>query len=222
MRYILIIVFILLLNFEKTFAKKEEICYLVEYFFLDVAKVCISYETEKIIKTDVKAYTIGLVKFFKNISYYGFSKAEKNFKPIEFYFNQKEKNLHIIHHYKFKKNFVKIKKVINKKNFLYYTKIKEKFYLEPFSTSLFLFEKLQIGVKEGSLTIFYNGKIYKVPFKTKKSTKGFQVEIDPRIEVEGIIKPRGKWYLYFKKKDKYPYKMELKIRIGEIKLKRIN
>ncbi|NPA53447.1 MAG: DUF3108 domain-containing protein, partial [Aquificae bacterium] len=221
MNFIIIFIFFLSLSFKKTLASEEKICYLVEYFFIDVAKVCITYIKNEKIETKVEANTLGFVNILKNISYFGFSKAKPNFKPEEFYFNQKEKGLRIVHHYEFKENYVKIQKIINEKKFLYYVKIKEKFYLEPFSASLYLFDKVKEKEKKGFLTIFYNGKIYKVPYEVLEKKDFLKIKIKPKIEVEGIIKPKGDWYLYIKKDGYYPEYMELKIRIGKIRLRRI-
>ena len=222
MKRVLITIFIFLsFNLSGHTREEKEVCYLVEYMFIDVAKVCISYSLDKEITTNIKAGTIGIVKFFKNIEYKGFSKAYSSFKPKEFYFHQKERELDIKHHYIFKKNRVKILKKINEKLIRYYSYIKEDFYLEPFSSSLYLFNRRN-GKKAGFLPVFYNGKIYKIPYKIKKRKNKTEILINPKIEVEGIIRPRGKWVLFFKEKEIFPYKMELKIAIGKITLKRID
>jgi hypothetical protein len=221
MKKVLITIFIFLSYSLNGYTREEKICYLVEYMFIDVAKVCISYSSNKNIKTDVKANTVGIVKFFKNIKYKGYSIVNPSFKPKEFYFHQKEKELDIKHHYIFKKNRVKVLKTINKKLIKYYSYIKEDFYLEPFSSSLYLFMKKN-KKNTGFLPVFYNGKIYKIPYKIKKRKNKTEILIDPKIEVEGIIRPRGNWILFFKDKEKFPYRMELKIAIGKITLKRID
>ncbi len=195
----------------------KEVCYKVEYFFIDVAQVCISYEKDKEkISSKVKAETTGIIKLFRNIKYRGFSITREDFKPEKFYFFQKEKKLNIIHSYEFKDNKVLYQKKVNNKTLKKVIPLKEKI-LEPFSAGLYLFEKVK-KQKEGSgiLKIFFNGEIQNIKYKIKEN----KIIIKPDIKIEGIIKPTGNWEIKFNEGEKYPEEMVIRIRIGKVRLKR--
>ncbi len=214
-----ILTFILVIFFFFKESYGKEVCYSVEYYFIDVAEICIDFqEKNKRIYSKIKGETVGFVKLFKDIKYQGFSEANKNFRPKYFYFFQKEKSLKIIHEYVFEKNTVMYKKSKNNKTYRKEIKLTDKNIFEPFTAGYYLFKHIKED-KKGTLKIFFNGKIQLVRFDIKKSER--KILLKPNVDIEGIIKPAGEWEMLFGK-DIYPVEIKAKIRIGEIKIRRKN
>ncbi len=214
------IIIVVLFFFTSLCLGSEKICYIAEYLFFDVAKVCIKYKVDKnTLYTKIDASTEGVVRLFKNIRYTGYSLAKKEKESIKCYlfvFEQIEKNLNIKYEYLFKENLIVTKKIKNGVKSINKFNIKLNHVLDPFSASYILFNK---DLKE--IFIFFEGKINRIPVKVfiEKDKKIMLLDVRD-VRAEGILKPTGKWVLIFKKEDKYPEEIIAKIRIGKIKLKR--
>ncbi len=208
----IIVIIIFLLFFQISNAK---ICFDVEYFFINIAEVCIKYEKDKNeLKTYVEASTVGIVKLFKDISYKGYAISDNNFRPKEFYLHQKEKKLLVIYKYKFDKNKIFSEKIKNNIKTKKIVNITDKNFFDPFTASYLILNEL-INKK---IKIFFEDKVYELKILNKKFKNKKIIEIDPsKIKAEGIIKPTGKWRIIY---DKGKLK-EIKIRnrIGELVLK---
>jgi len=204
---------------------KSESCYRVEFLFFDVARLCIFYELDKTIKTGVNARTTGIFRLLKDVSYSGYAIADRNFNPVEFYFYKKEKNEVEIHQYEFSKEIVEFHKKIIKgrKTKEIHKSIKNENYIDPFTGSLYYIRRIKAGLPI-KRKVFYNGKGYFIPYKNRKTTKeGIYAEIDPsKIKVGGIIQPTGIWKIWVSREKDEIIKGIFKIKVGFIKIKKIN
>ena len=208
----IIVIIIFLLFFQISNAK---ICFNVDYFFINIAEVCIKYEKDKDkFKTYVEASTVGIVKLFKDIGYKGYAISDKNFQPKEFYLYQKERQLLVIYRYNFNKNQILSEKIKNSSKTQKIIKINDKNFFDPFTASYLILNEL-INEK---IKIFFEDQIYEVKILKKKVENKKIIEIDPsKIKAEGIIKPTGKWKIIYEKGRLK--EIQVRIRIGKIVLR---
>jgi hypothetical protein len=221
---------ILVLSFGNSFSKDFKGCYKGYYLFFPIIKNCIEYSDQKnFIQFNATVETLGIAKTFRKIHYYGESFVPKDNQNFSYFnFIQIEKNLKVIQTYFFNKNniiFYKRRNFKGEENIIIKNVLKEK-YIDPFLASLLLYNSVP-EKKEGKLLIFYDSKKYKVPFKVIKEEKikvnskrynTYLVEVKPNIKSEGILKTRGKWYVWIDKEMKFPVKIKASFLAGTINL----
>ncbi|WP_456399584.1 DUF3108 domain-containing protein [Persephonella sp.] len=213
-------------SFQKSESSSDKICYKTSYYFINVAETCIEYiYNGDNLETHIRSETIGLVKIFKDIVYEGFAVADlKTLKPKVFYFLQKEGDVVIEHMYKFHGNFVDFNKTF-KENDREIKKVSKKIEidnpLDPFTAHLKLLREVEF-LDKGELNVFFNGKVYSLPFRTLSLEPVFMIEVKPRYDIEGYLKPTGRWILWINPDSKKIEKMLIKIKIGKVKLYREN
>ncbi len=201
------------------FSYSSEVCYKVRYLFIEVGKLCIEYKIKNgKIFSYAEAKTTGIVKLLKDIEYKGKSIASLDYKPEKFFFFQKERNLKIIHQYIFNKNEVLYKKIKNKKEEIKKINIGKKEFFDAFTAGLYIFKEK--SPQEKKIKVFFNGKLQDVKYRITKTDKDKIIRITAKVNVEGLIKPTGEWKVYIRNGNLYPYKMEIKIRIGEVEIYR--
>ncbi|WP_457642542.1 DUF3108 domain-containing protein [Persephonella sp.] len=218
MKYVFILLFVV--SFCYGYERNIKICYNTDYFFLTVAKTCIEYRIDNDkIRTYVISKSVGIARLFKNVRYEGYAVADrKSLKPIRFYFLQKEKNLKIVHNYVFSEDHVEFSKIVEKDGKLkkrISKKIKINDCCDPFTASLKLLESIKMKDK-GKLKVFFNGKVYNIPFKVTSVSKLFKVEIKPEYDIEGYLKPSGRWIAWINPRENTIDKIMVRIRVGKI------
>ncbi len=205
-------------------------CYKGYYLFFPIIKNCVIYKEEKnLIHFSSTVKTLGIAKAVRKIYYEGESFILKeNKEPIYFNFNQNEKNLNVIQTCFFYKNkiiFYKKRNFKGKENTILKILPQEQ-YIDPFSASLVLYNSIP-KIKKGNIFVFYDGKKYRIPFKLIKEEKikinskkynTYLVEIKPNVKSEGILKTKGKWYIWIDKKMKFPVKIKASFVVGTINL----
>ncbi len=227
---ILMLILILMLTVQSSFGKSFKGCYKGYYLFFPIVKNCLYYEEKQnFIEFYTTVDTLGVMKMLKNLHYEGTSLILKETKtPIFFNFLQNEKDLKVVQTYFFKNNHIIFYKKRNfkGKEFIILNDIVQNGYLDPFFSSLILYNSIP-KVKKGNMFIFYDGKKYKIPFKLIKEEKikvnskkydTYLVEIEPNIKSEGILKTKGKWFIWIDKEMKFPVKIKASFVVGTINL----
>ncbi len=225
---ILLSVLLLVLFVGKSFGDSFKGCYKGYYLFFPIIQNCITYSEDKdLMKFETTVETLGIAKAFRKLYYTGESLIlDKS--PLFFNFIQNEKNLKVVQTYFFKNNkiiFFKKREFKGKEDIILRSLNKDG-YTDPFSASLMLYSSVP-KVKKGKILVFYDGKKYKIPFKLVKEEKvkigskkyeTYLVEIEPNVKSEGLLKTKGKWYIWIDKNMKFPVKIKASFLAGTINL----
>ncbi len=230
MKLLTIILIFIWLFLGNSFGNGFKGCYKGYYLFFPIIENCIVYsEEENSIHFYTTVETLGIAKAFRKLHYEGesFLLREKR-NPIFFNFIQNEKNLKVVQTYFFNNNniiFYKKRNFKGKESIILKNVIQDS-YFDPFSASLILYNSIP-DIKRGYIFVFYDGKKYKIPFKLIKEEKikinskkydTYVVEIKPNIKSEGLLKTKGKWYIWIDKKMKFPVKIKASFLAGTINL----
>ncbi len=205
-----------------TYAGTLSTCYKAYFFFFPVAHSCVFYknsdnymEIEAYIKTD------GVGNLLYKVNNYGKSIIRKDSNTLSFFLLQEEGNYKrdMFYHFEGGNVTMYVVKYKGNKKEIEYTRVVSHKHVkayDPIYASLVLycyaFER-----KAGTLPIFYDGNVYKVPFFVAGYDEGEDsliVEMKPRIITSGIIKPTGEWVVWVDPHINVPVKMELEFTIG--------
>ncbi len=216
-----------------SFSRDLTACYKTYYLFLPVAKTCITYTIEnKNIYAKSWVRTINVGKIVKRVYNKGESHmtVEESLMPRLFRYQQEEGTFKRDQEYKFEKGkiyvteikYVDLSNEIEKKT--------ESVYIyqnspDPYMASLVLFKE-SLNKDSGFVSMFYDEKYYKIPFKVIKKEEILQtdigtfktrlVEVQPNIHTKGLLKPTGNWRLWIDNDTNLLVKMQLSFVIGNV------
>lgn len=208
-----------------TFSSELETCYKVYFWFLPVAESCVLYSKEGkrfILKSWAKTISVG--KFVKPVNSWGESRLV-NLKPETFSLYQREGSFIRDHIYVFKEKGIEYRIVRYKPDG---DRIKEGFYrstvylFDPFSASLLIYIDTP-NFKETVLQMFYDEKVQNVRYRTVGEERvkvgsmhydTWKVEIIPEVETKGVLKPKGKWYVWVDKETNIPVMLKIRFTVG--------
>lgn len=212
-------------------------CYDVKVFFFKVGESCITYKIESnILKISSSMKTVNIGSLAKRINDHGSSELILDkFTPKKFLFYQEEGTFKRYQEYNFKDNKIfviekKYKKLtdeIEKEEKKVYNHAQE---LDPYNAALYLFKNFQLHTS-GTIPIFYDDKIYKIPWVNLEKTllktsfgemKCQKLVIKPYIKGKGLLQPRGDWILYIDENTLLPIKMEIGFIIGSVKVELVS
>lgn len=212
-------------------ANKLTACYKAYFIFLPVAETCITYEDlgkDLYISSVVRTVNVG--KLVKRVYNRGQVLIEKEaLKPISFKYYQEEGEFKRYQEYRFRDGKIYTKEIKYKKLSDQVEKSEEKVYqeagyVEPYTASLLLYRDSALK-NYGNILMFYDDKQYVLPYSvlgrenidTDLGTFNTRmVEVYPNIETKGLLKPRGKWYLWVDEDSYLPVKMSLSFVIGSV------
>ncbi|WP_340694624.1 DUF3108 domain-containing protein [Hydrogenobacter thermophilus] len=210
-------------------AEELTACYRAYFFFLPVAETCITYEdkgTDLYVSSTVKTINVG--KLVKRVYNRGQAIIEKNpLSPINFKYYQEEGEFKRYQEYVFKNGKIYVKEIKYKKLSDEVERSEDKVYqysnyVEPYTASLLLYRDSAIK-SYGTILMFYDDKDYVLPYSVIKreyteTPAGIfntrVVEVYPNINTKGLLKPKGKWYLWLDEETYIPVKMQLSFVIG--------
>ncbi|QWK20661.1 MAG: DUF3108 domain-containing protein [Hydrogenobacter thermophilus] len=214
-----------------SFANHLTACYKAYFLFLPVAETCITYKDEgKNLKVSSIVRTINVGKLVKRVYNRGQATIDKDpLSPVRFEYYQEEGEFKRYQEYKFKDGKIYVKEVKYKKLTDEIERNEEKVYkysgyVEPYTASLILYRDSAIK-SYGTVLMFYDEKDYVLPYSVIKKeyadteVGGFNtrvVEVSPNIETKGLLKPKGRWYLWLDEETYLPVKMRLSFVIGGV------
>ncbi|EDP75898.1 DUF3108 domain-containing protein [Hydrogenivirga sp. 128-5-R1-1] len=220
MKFLLFILFPFLV-----FSKELETCYRVYFWFFPVAESCVDYTLKgEELKIRSWAKTVVVGRLVKRVNSWGEATLQA-LKPKKFALFQREGSFIRDHLYDFLKRGVRYRIVRHKRE---EKKVKEGFlessvYLfDPFSTSFLVYIDTP-NYKGGTINVFYDAKIQNVHYRTLSEDKveisgktysTWKVLLVPEIETKGILKPKGKWFVWVDKETNIPVKLSIKFTIG--------
>ncbi len=202
-----------------------ETCYRIYFWFIPVAKSCVHYNKEgkKVrIKSWVKTILIG--KIVKPVNSWGEAKMF-NLRPVFFSLFQREGSFIRDHYYFFKEFGVEYRIVRHKggRDILKKGFYRSEAYLnDPFSTSFLIYLDTP-NYKGKTLQVFYDEKVQNVYYRTVgeelvevkgKKFRTWKVLIVPKIETKGLLKPKGKWYVWVDKGTNIPVVLKIRFTVG--------
>lgn len=206
-----------------------ELCYKVYFVFVEVGEACIKYKIrDQNVEINSVSRSTNVGKIVRRVYNVGYSLVDKDtLKPKIFKYYQQEYGFIRSQEYVFDTNriFAKITKYKDPKD-----KVGQREELsyewnnqfEPYSAALFIFKNSSTS---GSIDIFYERKFYNISFSflRKESINNhigdFEanvVEITPRVETEGALKPRGSWTIWVDSQNHIPLKMKINFTLGSI------
>ncbi|WP_457601343.1 DUF3108 domain-containing protein [Hydrogenivirga sp.] len=230
MRAFLLLLFPLLL-----YSKELETCYRVYFWFLPVAESCVDYVLNgKELRIRSWAKTIVIGKLVKRVNSWG-EATLVNLKPKSFSLFQREGSFVRDHVYLFLKRGVDYRIVRYKREG---EEVKEGFFessvflFDPFSTSFLVYLDTP-NYRGGTVNVFYDAKIQNVHYRTvgeetvevfDKRYSTWKVLLIPEIETKGLLRPRGKWFVWVDKSTNIPVKLSIKFTLGsaDVLLERIH
>jgi len=202
-----------------------ETCYRVFFIFLPVAESCVKYSRNgEEIRIIPWARTIAVGSLVKRVNNRGESLLI-HLKPRLFVFLQREGPYIRDHRYVFGEDGVRYSIVRYRKG---KEEKEEGFYAsgeilyDPFSASLLIY--LNTPSREGgSISLFYDGKVRKVTYRTVgeeevevfgRTYRTWKVVFNPEMETKGLLKPRGLWYAWIDKETNIPVRLKVSFTIG--------
>lgn len=216
-----------------SFAKDLTACYRAYYLFLPVAQTCITYTIEeKNVYTKSWAKTVNVGKVAKRVNNKGESHMtlEGDLRPKLFRYQQEEGLFKRDQEYRFEKGkiyvteikYVDLSNQIEQKTEGVYAYQNSP---DPYMASLILLKE-SIDKESGFVSMFYDEKYYKIPFKVIKKEEVLQtntgtfrtriVEVQPNIHTKGLLKPTGNWRLWIDNDTNLLVKMQLSFVIGSV------
>ncbi len=192
-----------------------------------MARSCISYKIKGSL-LEIKSFieTVGVGKLAHKVNNKGGAKIKLgSLHPEHFFFHQEEGRFKrsMVYYFNEEDNSIKIKVTKYKGLTDEVEKVVDEIhsydgYKDPFTASIDLYTEVG-SRKKGYLKIFYDGRKYKIPYfvvgeEMIDGREVWLVEVEPDIKTEGLMKPKGKWYLWIDKRRRLPIKMELEFTLG--------
>ncbi len=202
-------------------------CYTIYFLLFPVAESCVTYKLEGL-KTTISSWakTVVIGKLVKRVHNWG--KAELlGTKPVSFQLFQREGDFKRDHTYIFEERGVSYKIVRYGSGG---NEVKEGFFessvllLDPFTASLMVYIDTPNFVTS-TLQLFYDAKVQQVSYRTVgkervsvfgKSYDAWKVILIPSIETKGVLKPKGRWFLWIDRETLIPVKLKLGFTIGSV------
>ncbi|MFN3813461.1 MAG: DUF3108 domain-containing protein [Aquificaceae bacterium] len=226
-RIIIFIMFFPLLSW----AKELTACYRAYFIFIPVAETCIAYEDKgDLLHVSSFVRTINVGKLVKRV----YNKGEaligrEQLNPVSFRYYQEEGEFKRYQEYRFNNGKIHVKEIKYKKLSDQIEKSEDKTYhnsnfVDPYTASLILYRDTAVK-RNGDVLMFYDDRMYVLPYSVLEEDKVFtdagefetrMVEVYPNIDTKGLLKPKGKWFLWIDKKTYLPVKMKLGFVIGSI------
>ncbi len=212
------------------FSSQLEVCYKVYFWFLPVAKSCVTYLQEgRVVKIKSWAKTIFVGKLVKSVNSWGESRT-LNVKPYLFALYQREGSFIRDHFYYFREGGIEYRivrykggKKFEKKGFF---PTKESLH-DPFSTSLYVYADTP-NRAGNELRMFYDEKVQRVTYRTVgeekveiegKSYNCWKVLLKPHIKTKGILKPKGEWFIWVDRETNIPVQLKAVFSVGTVWVK---
>lgn len=211
------------------FAKELETCYRVYFWFFPVAESCVLYTKEgKEVRIKSWARTIVVGRLVKPVNSWGMATMSE-LKAKSFALYQREGSYVRDHLYLFGDRGIEYEIVRYKKEG---KEVKKGFFessvylFDPFSTSLLVYLDTP-NFKGGTIPVFYDGKVQRVDYKTVgeervevngKVYDTWKVVLVPNIETKGMLKPRGRWYVWVDKETNIPVMLKVSFTIGSARI----
>jgi len=216
------------------FSQELKACYRAYFLFMPVAETCITYSKDSnILSSESFVKTINVGKLVKRV--YNKGRAQTllpDLEPKYFYYYQEEGEFKREQEYVFTDKSIKVKEVKHKGLSQEVEKSEEKEYrykgfVDPYTAALILYRD-SAKTNKGTVKMFYDDKEYWLPYgvvakeRVEVPAGVFEtrvVEVYPNIETKGLLKPKGRWYLWIDEKTNLPVQMALKFVIGSVTAK---
>lgn len=227
----LLLMISLLLTPRLSLSQTTTLCFDVKIFIFKVGESCITYKysgNEILIESFMKTVNIGSMAKRVNDNGYAIATRE-GLLSKKFVFYQEEGNFKRYQSYDFEVDKIKVRETKYKGLSSEIEKDENKIYQytgqrDPYTLALFLFQEI-FKSEKGLLNLFYDDKSYKIPYEVLKDetillndnkfdTK--KVMIKPEIKGKGLLRPKGKWFIWIDKKTKLPVKMSVGFIIGSV------
>ncbi len=210
-------------------AKELETCYRVYFWSLPVAENCSLYVKEGArLKIRSWARTVVIGGIVKPVNSWGEANL-LGLKPESFSLFQREGSYVRDHLYLFEDRGVRFRIIRYKSEG---RTVKEGFFessvylFDPFSTSLLIYLDTP-NLMGGTVPIFYDEKLQSVDYRTVgeevvevfgRTYRTWKVLILPHFETRGLLKPRGRWYVWVDKDTRIPVKLRVNFTIGDVNM----
>ncbi len=206
-------------------SKELTTCYSIYFLVFPVAESCVTYvyKGSKIaIKSWAKTVVVG--RLVKRVNSWGEAEII-GLRPITFRLFQREGNFKRDHSYVFGNEGVIYRIIRYKKEG---KEVKEGVYestvvlVDPFTASLLVYIDTPNFV-DSTIPIFYDAKVQQIIYRTvgeervdvfDRTYDTWKVILIPKIETEGVLKPKGKWVLWIDKKTLIPVRLKIGFTIG--------
>ncbi|SHK45736.1 DUF3108 domain-containing protein [Thermocrinis minervae] len=224
---------LLLLIFSFVYANSLTACYDAKYLFFTVAKTCITYKIEdKTLEVSSFAKTVGVGGWVKRVYNTGSARISlKDLRPLKFEYHQEEGTFKRDQFYTFNNNNILVKKIhyVGLSNQVERSEEKVypyKGYVDPYTAALILYRDSQ-RKDRGSVFMFYDDREYVIPYSVlavewvETPAGRFYsrlLEVYPNVETKGLLKPKGRWYLWIDQETLLPVQMELGFILGSVKV----
>lgn len=208
-----------------------ELCYKVYFVFVEVGETCIKYKVRgQDVEINSVSRSTNVGKLVRRVNNVGYSVVDRDtLKPKLFKYYQQEYGFIRSQEYIFDTNRIvaKITKYKDAKD-----KVGQKEELsyewnnqfEPYSAALYIFKRSSTS---GSIDIFYERRFYNISFLFLRKEvvnnhigdfEANVVELMPRVETEGALKPRGSWTIWVDTQNHIPLKMKIEFTLGSINI----
>ncbi len=214
-----------------SWTKELTACYRAYFIFIPVAETCITYEDKgRFLHVSSFVRTINVGKLVKRVYNRGEALIGKeHLSPISFRYYQEEGEFKRYQEYRFNDGKIHVREVKYKKLSDQIEKSEEKTYdysnyVDPYTASLILYRDTAVK-GNGDVLMFYDDKRYTLPYAVLEKDRVLMdvgefetrmVEVYPNIDTKGLLKPKGRWYLWIDKRTYLPVKMKLSFIIGSV------
>ncbi len=215
-------------------AQELTACYKAYFTFFPVAQTCITYIVNGksvYVKSFVRTVNVG--KLVKRVYNTGSAQMVLNhaLEPKLFKYNQEEGSFKRYQEYRFNNGRIHVKRVRYVDLTDEVKKVSENTYdyrdaPDPYTASLLLY-KATYNTNSGSISMFYDEDYYKIPYAVVKRSEPLElslgsfrtriVEVQPNIQTQGLLRPRGNWRLWIDEETQLPVKMQLSFVIGSVR-----
>ncbi len=218
-------VFILLLLVGFSFSKELETCYRILFWFLPVAESCVSYSLDsKELRIKSWAKTVAAGSLVKRINSWG-EATLVGLSPKSFALFQREGSFIRDHFYFFTKEGVSYR-IIRYRGAR--EEVKEGLFkssvllLDPFSATLAVYIDTP-NYRDSVVHVFYDMKVQTIHYRTISEEEvvvlgskynTWKVLLIPKFDTKGLLKPKGKWFVWIDKETNLPVKLKVSFTIG--------
>ncbi len=214
-----------------SWTKELTACYRAYFIFIPVAETCITYEDKgRFLHVSSFVRTINVGKLVKRVYNRGEALIGKeHLSTISFRYYREEGEFKRYQEYRFNDGKIHVREVKYKKLSDQIEKSEEKTYdysnyVDPYTASLILYRDTAVK-GNGDVLMFYDDKRYTLPYAVLEKDRVLMdvgefetrmVEVYPNIDTKGLLKPKGRWYLWIDKRTYLPVKMKLSFIIGSV------
>lgn len=214
---------------EIALASELKACYRAYLFYMPAAETCITYRLEgKNLRVSSFVRTVNVGKLVKRVYNRGSATVGlPELEPRYFSYYQEEGDFKRYQEYRFEEGKIKVLEIKYVELTDKIERREEKEYryrgfVDPYTASLMLYRD-SARTDKGTVKMFYDDKEYWIPYsvvgreRVETPAGSFlarKLEVYPNIETKGLLKPKGKWYLWIDEESNLPVRMDLKFVIG--------